>query len=583
VKQRLPRGPSFDEVVWGQNHDAFQTPADRAALRNYSLGIRDQQSLELLSQPIHRRQVQEALGQVPPFRKCPLQSPELALGFDETRQLIGIPIQFLNAGTLAVGCTGAGKTIMLLWMALQLAMRGLRLWVSEMYKTQVRNLRQLLGRAGKDLIILGSRDWKFNLLQAGRCDPQAYLTMAVDLLARILALPPRARTILRQICHGLYEHFGIFRGRHDAWPTLFDAFEAVRANTDLNPPARDAILDRLGALLTSLTPKCAAYRLAWDPVDLARFSIVFEMRSAGESVKSLLLNACLFSLLHHEVSSGQFNQRMDHWVCFEDAQRFFHANQEGDGELSPMDELASVIRGSAKGLCLQVQTLNGLSRGIIPNLTTKIMGRLGAHEDYQRLGADMGMTQEQVQWAKLHLRPGRFIVQLADGDWRLPFIINVPHMRVPASVDDREAAESVKALDVLPTIPATEYAHWRAAHMESIAIADPSEPTEPTTEPTASTAKLAAEPVAEPSMPSLNDFEIRYLRAVVGNPGRPSSAYAKLAGMSSRRAQGIRQRLVEAGYLCQHAVANNRRGRDSIVLEPLEPARQAVGRQGGAV
>ena len=104
------------------------------------------------------------------------------------------------------------------------------------------------------------------------------------MLVRVLGLPPRARAILRQVCYGLYTEYGIWRGRTEVWPCLYDVYEQVRAAARLNAPAREAILDRLGVLLTSLGPDCAAYRLAWNPEDLAQHSIDFEMTGASPAV-----------------------------------------------------------------------------------------------------------------------------------------------------------------------------------------------------------------------------------------------------------------------------------------------------------
>ena len=60
-----------------------------------------------------------------------------------------------------------------------------------------------------------------------------------------------------------------------------------------------------------------------------------------------------------------------------------------------MDELGGVIRGSAKGLGVIVQTREGFSKRLLPNLATKIIGRLGSANDYASLGADLAMNPAQ--------------------------------------------------------------------------------------------------------------------------------------------------------------------------------------------
>jgi hypothetical protein len=83
--------------------------------------------------------------------------------------------------------------------------------------------------------------------------------------------------------------------------------------------------------------------------------------------------------------------------------------------------------------------------------------------------------------------------------------------------------------------------------------------------------------VSEPSIgsgptagPELSPDDQRFLEAVRSAPGRNSSEYAKLARMSGAAALASRQRLVAAGFLREHQVATGRRGRQAIVLEPVE-------------
>ena len=116
---------------------------------------------------------------------------------------------------------------------------------------------------------------------------------------------------------------------------------------------------------------------------------------------------------------------MPRWISFACSRThsvFFSARTEGR-DVTPGEELAAVVRGTGVGLSMAAQTLSGLPSGLLANLATKVMCRLGSHQDYQSLGADMGMTPEQIQWSKLNLRPGLHIAQFAEGPWRLPFVL----------------------------------------------------------------------------------------------------------------------------------------------------------------
>ena len=140
-------------------------------------------------------------------------------------------------------------------------------------------------------------------------------------------------------------------------------------------------------------------------------------------MKQVLLEPILYSLLQHEIEKGLVNAPMSLFVGFEDSQRFFDA-QGVSGDITPIDELAGIVRGTGKGLAVIVQTMNGLSRKLVPNLATKIMGRMGSQEDYARLGADLAMSREQLDWARRRLKPGQFIVQVSEGEHREPEPVN---------------------------------------------------------------------------------------------------------------------------------------------------------------
>ncbi len=163
------------------------------------------------------------------------------------------------------------------------------------------------------------------------------------------------------------------------------------------------------------------------------------------------------------------------------------------------------------------------------------------------------MNHAQIDWARRHLKPGMFVLQCADGDWREPALIQARALRLPTVVDDAEAAESVKALDHLPTRFAEEYANWRPDEVLDV-----------------------SPKVTQKAPVTLSDVEFRFLESIIENPGQPSSRHARVAGISGRRAAELRRRFVAEGLLREHKVATAPRGRQSIVLEPLEPALRLV-------
>jgi len=528
----------------------FDDPLGVSLVRAHHADSADRQVRDLIENRLRHFETRCASGTIAPFKIPRPGAGNILMGLGRRGRAIWVPVALLAAGLLLVGNTGSGKSTLLRQWLIQIAMHGPSIWMIESYKRELRQIRPHLQRHGIDLVILRPGDWRWNPLQSHLRDARVHLNTAADLLVRVLRLPSRARSILAQGAYTLYRQYGIWEGNRQHWPTLFDLYEWVHKTPGLNAAAKESILDRLGALLVALTPRVAACRRAWNPADLMGFHLDLELTGAPETVKQLLVASLLFSLFEQEVERGLEPGPLKLVLASDDGQRIFAgADAAEEGQLSPLDELAGVIRGSRISLWVVVQTMEGLSRRLIPNLATKIFGRLGCHEDYAHLGADLSLSPEQLSWARLQQRPGVFIAQLAAGSWREPFVFQTQLLNPVRPVDDAEAAASVQALERLPVEFAPEFDRWEPAHLAVV------------------------EPAASDS---LSEVEMRYLRAVVEHPLQSSSAYAKVAGVNGQRAAQIRRRLVADGFLAEREVATGSRGRNAIVLEPQSKGRTAA-------
>ena len=113
-------------------------------------------------------------------------------------------------------------------------------------------------------------------------------------------------------------------------------------------------------------------------------------------------------------------------------------------------------------------------------------------------------------------------------------------------------------LDSLPTCAATEFDGWHKGQEQSA----------PSTGGTSTPER--------PAMPFENDREYRLCKQVIQYPLKPSSQYAKLAGISSKTAQPLRQKLVARGFIRERAVDAGKRGPSTILLEALPAGVRAV-------
>ena len=542
----------FERWDWAQAHGAANDRRGQVLQRGLAVLPHDPLLRQLAERRIGWLEYQSRVGRIPPFVQARLLNGDLVLGQDAHGSAIRIILDWICSGLLTIGSSGSGKSNLLYWLVSQLAWLTPSVFLFEPYKQQCRLLLPIFRRAGKPFIILPWQQWRWNPLQCNGCDPRQHASTAVDLLVRNLDLPGRAAAIVRQGIYFLYSKFGIWSGDAARFPSLFHLYEWVRAQQQFNAASRDAILDRLGAFLLSLTPACGAWTRCWSPSELSRYSIVFEMRGASESVRNMLPQSLLFNIFNSRISQGLVNVPLDLLLVFEDAQRIFSDRVTSDGEVTPLDEATGIVRGAGLGIWPIAQTTIGFSRRTRPNMAIRVFGRCGCHEDYLTLGADCGLNPEQLEYVRNRLVPGTFVGQVGIGSHTLPFLFRVPLARVPARPTDAEVQESLAPLYYLPTEFADEFSNWTPQLVVEV-----------------------SSPAPQPE-PALSESELRLVRAVVADPGRPVSYYCRQTRLSGKRLAEIRKRLVAMGYICEHSVALRSRGRSSIVIEPLAAAEQAV-------
>jgi hypothetical protein len=222
--------------------------------------------------------------------------------------------------------------------------------------------------------------------------------------------------------------------------------------------------------------------------------------------------------------------------------------------------------------------MQGLSRRLAPNLATKIMGRLGSHDDHARLGADLAMNQKQIEWARRRLKPGRFVVQVAEGDWREPFVISVPLISTRVVVTDEDVARSIRPLENLPTLPATEFARWEPHHIAQVSSPDRAEGEEDD-----HAAGLTARPNEEPSQKKatarnqgISKELLDYLTSVAAHPLWNCSERDRGLGISASKGNRIRAALVDRGLVGLVPISPGGRGKRFQLLDLTQAGRELL-------
>ena len=539
--------PLTEDVVYCLDNGLLEDELGRSILQIFHAGVCDETVAHMVEHRISKHKFHQAFYGGDPFKTPKLVKGDYTIGLNKDGKEIRSWIQFLNAHSLTVAGSGAGKTIFSRFKVLQIAENVKGMFLFDLRKREFAILKPLLARLGIDLKILAARSLKINPLQLPLgVTINDWIPRVADMLVGVLELSPRATKLLQAKLFPIYREFD---NRPNEFPTLFDLFEAIKRDKSSNHQARTAVLDSLEPVLLSLGPEVLAYRCGWSSHELAMMYIVFELGGVSETDKNLLLNSLILSVFTSRIARGISNPKMNLWICLDEAQRLCSAS----AQISAIADLIGLVRGTGIGLDLSVQSANGVLPQIISNTATKIMGRCGSMADYSAAGSSMGLSSEQVHWGQMNLTPGKFIGQLGEGNWRYPFVFNVPLMKFPKLSTNGSSTMDV-TLDI-PTVPATEFSDWGKTpeiHSSFAAVA---------------TAKK-----------NLFDSpqEYQFCKAVIENPMQPSSKYPRLAGIKQNSAKQIREKLILKKYISQYSVDANGKGRSSMLLEPLPKGVEAV-------
>ena len=280
--------------------------------------------------------------------------------------------------------------------------------------------------------------------------------------------------------------------------------------------------------------------------------LVFQLDGLAETDKNLILNTLLLAEFTSRIAQGISNPKSppDLFICLDEASRLLSSR----GQTGGLALMIGLVRGASVQLDLSNQTAD-IDRAILSNTASKFVSRCGSFTDTEAMAAAMALTRAQRR-ALVDLAPGQFVGLLGDGEWRRPFLFKVPKIELapdPRTNGPDGSAVLDEELAALPTVAAEECARPIRGRVTVVAV-----------------------PPGEIRGSTLSDAERQYLLAVISHPGTPSSRLPRLAHMSPKRSQRLRQTLVQRGYLREHRVSTGKRGRAAIVLEPLQPALEAV-------
>ncbi len=408
-------------MVYAKENCLLEDREGRAYQRIFDANVADSFIVAELQKRVKNHKIAQFCSGVFPIPKT--EGGDFVQGINQNGSQISFPRQYLNAHCLTVAGSGSGKTNKALFHSLQIILGIKGAWLFDCRKEEYRKIQPLLTHTGINLIILPIRDMRFNPLQVPHgVQPTDWIPRISDLLVMVLNAPPRASKLLESMLHSLFTEFKVFDGANE-YPTLFDLFIAIRDNNKANPQARLALLDNLEPLLASLGPEVLAYRRGWSSFDLANYTINFVLSGVSETAQNLILNSLLLAEFTSRVARGISNPSLDLFISIDEGQRIVSNSSSYRNALT---DLWPLVRGTGIGLDISVPTAHDLTPEALSFTATKYLGRCGSATDYESVGRSMGLTRQQLDWVFHNTRPGRFVTQLGEGNWRRPYVLDIP-------------------------------------------------------------------------------------------------------------------------------------------------------------
>jgi len=528
------------ELVYAHQHELMADAVGRAVMRAIDAGVGDEFCRDLLLDRNRKHRIAQLYTGA--FAAPKLDVGDLVLGRDAEGRPVRVPLEWLKEHALTLASTGAGKTNRIQFLVLQVAPRVAGMWLFDLRKREFRKLRPLLKRAGVELVTLAARRMRYNPLQTpDGVTATDWAPRIAELFVQVMDAPPRATKVLQNTLHGLYRTFS---GGSAGFPTLFDLRKAIHGNREINAQSREALLDGLDVLLHGLGPDVLAQRRGWSVADLARCHINFQLDGISDPCQNLLLGGLLLAEFTSRLSRGLSNVPLDLFIAFDEAQRVFSNTA---GRPNPLRDQLALVRGLGIGIDASVPTSQGLMPELLSATATKFIGRVGSAADAKLFASAMGLTPEQVTWIFHHARPGLMVAQVGSGDYRYPFVVEFPELKLG---DPGPECDDLGPLAGLQYEPATEFFEQ----------ACPS----------------ATAPTTQATSAFTDERAFRFCRAVVDQPLQPSGEYARLAGVGTQTAVRLRTALVAKGFIREHTLQTGKRGRAAILLDATDAGRTAV-------
>ena len=330
------------------------------------------------------------------------------------------PMDDLTKHMAVFGASGCGKTNLLYGTGLQCMKKGIPVWFFDKDKQDYRHLK----RFEPDLLILDAVEnlpQNFLMPPTG-VSPKHWLAAFVQTFCKVNSLLDGSESLLLKVLKELYQEHGVFSGKAASYPTILDLYYKVRGLRFKRTEYRFAsfqssIMNRLEALI-ALHGEMFQYSRGLPVEELARRSVVFEVKGLTERMGRFVLNMILQSLFLHKIAVGERSNTIQLLVIIDEAKWLAPPVYNDLTSFSPLSYVLAQVREVGLGLILADQSAE-LDKAVFVNTLAKICFRLGSGEDMEKIRKNFSLTNEQADFIN-KLKTGECIVRVPSEE---PFLI----------------------------------------------------------------------------------------------------------------------------------------------------------------
>ncbi len=471
---------------------------------------------------------------------------EIKIGYvyDEIRKIsypFGISRNELMQHMLVSGRAGAGKTTLLIIILSNLAKLGIPFWIFD-FK---RDYRCLL-RSSDKLHIFNWKNFQFNPLTAPQGTPAVqWASIFTDIFFGnfYASAAPSAKAIFLETLMSIYDHPGI--------PTMGKFSDALnRRLSDGSCPnsTKDSIRTiqlRLRPFISILGHSVYGKGFAMD--DLLNQQVVLELDGLTIEYQTFLATMIFHWIFTYRLNLAKRGE-LKHVLMFDEAKRLFSLG------IPLVSQLVSLAREFGQALIMADQMPSALDHAVHANIFSTITLNLTATRDIRAMSYSMGLNAEQQKCLNsLPLKSA--LIKLAGGYTR-PFMIHIPELQVDKNITDYEVEKHMQP--ILAELTKDVVVEGDEVSVEAVDAGN-SQVQQPDNE--------------------LGENEIALLWDIKNRPYVPATERQQELNFTTYMAGKLYSELIETGYLVEHEIKVNDRGRPQKFYELTKQAIELIGQQ----